>query len=156
MGGAYSQRGCTNLLLPPANEVWGKVICLTACVCPRGGVWSGGDAWSQGMPGLGGAWSQGGACLVGCLVGGVPGGDPPDGYCCRFYASYWNGFLFCNIFAKNYMKMKEFETGEPPLDLPMKLLGNGIFKKLPTIIQLGHDSSDFNLSWQYSNVSSSI
>ena len=54
------------------------------------------------------------------------------------------------------MKMKEFETGEPPLDLPMKLLGNGIFKKLPTIIQLGHDSSDFNLSWQYSNVSSSI
>ena len=54
------------------------------------------------------------------------------------------------------MKMKEFEMGEPPLDLRMKLLGNGIFKKLPTIIQLGHDSSDFNLSWQYSNVSSFI
>ena len=54
--------------------------------------------------------------------------------------------------------MKEFEMGEPPLDLPMKLLGNGILKKkkLPTIIQLGHDSSDFNLSWQYSNVSSFI
>ena len=23
-------------LLPPANEVWGKVICLQACVCPQG------------------------------------------------------------------------------------------------------------------------
>ena len=40
-------------LLPPANEVWGKVICLQVCVCPQGGpgprgcllrwgVWSGG------------------------------------------------------------------------------------------------------------------
>ena len=25
-------------LLPPAKEVWGKVICLQACVCPQGGV----------------------------------------------------------------------------------------------------------------------
>ena len=25
------------LLLPPANEVWGKVICLQACVCQQGG-----------------------------------------------------------------------------------------------------------------------
>ena len=25
-------------LLPPANKVWGKVICLQACVCPQGGV----------------------------------------------------------------------------------------------------------------------
>ena len=24
--------------LPPANEVWGKVICLQASVCPQGGV----------------------------------------------------------------------------------------------------------------------
>ena len=24
--------------LPTANEVWGKVICLQACVCPQGGV----------------------------------------------------------------------------------------------------------------------
>ena len=27
-----------SFLLPPANEVWGKVICLQACVCPQGGV----------------------------------------------------------------------------------------------------------------------
>ena len=26
------------ILLPPANEVWGKVICLQVCVCPQGGV----------------------------------------------------------------------------------------------------------------------
>ena len=55
-----------SLYLPPANEVWGKVICLQVCACPRGGVWS----------------------------RGVPGGDPPNGYCCGRYASYWNAFLF--------------------------------------------------------------
>ena len=33
----------------------------------------------------------------GCLLPGVPGGDPPDGYCCGRYASYWNAFLFRNI-----------------------------------------------------------
>ena len=33
-------------LLPPANEVWGKVICLQVCVCPQGGAWSRwGGAW---------------------------------------------------------------------------------------------------------------
>ena len=81
--------------LPPANEVWGKVICLQACVCPQGGclvrgvlapegacsqrglVWvdacSGGvpgvgGCLVWGVPGLGGAWS--GGCLLpgGCLV----------------------------------------------------------------------------------------
>ena len=69
--------------LPNANEVWDKVICLQAYVCPRGGgsvpaprggclVWSGG--WLL----------LGGACFWGCLVGGgvpglgVPGGDPPQ------------------------------------------------------------------------------
>ena len=27
---------CTGLFLPPANKVWGKVICLQVCVCPQG------------------------------------------------------------------------------------------------------------------------
>ena len=36
----------------------------------------------------------GGVCSRGCLLRGVPGGDPPDGYCCGRYASYWNAFLF--------------------------------------------------------------
>ena len=69
-----------------------------------------GECLLGGVPGgylvLGGAWSWG--CLVlgvpgpgGCLaLGGllpgerVPGGDPPDSYCCRQYTSYWNAFLF--------------------------------------------------------------
>ena len=29
----------------------------------------------------------------GCMVPGVLGGDPPDGYCCGLYTSYWNAFL---------------------------------------------------------------
>ena len=27
----------TAAFLPPANEVWGKVICLQVCVCPQEG-----------------------------------------------------------------------------------------------------------------------
>ena len=42
----------------------------------------------RGVPCLGGAWSRG---VPG--PGGGPGGDPPDGYCCGWYASYWNAFL---------------------------------------------------------------
>ena len=66
-------------LLPPANEVWGKVICLQVCVCPRGGGSGPGRVPGPGR-GLGGAWSWG--CLVrgeGGLVweGAVPGGNPP-------------------------------------------------------------------------------
>ena len=50
--------------------------------------------WSQGvclLPGRGG----GGACSrrEGVWPQGVPGGDPPDGYCSGQYASYWNAFL---------------------------------------------------------------
>ena len=54
-------------LLPPANEVWGKVILLTVChSVHRGdvhGCWGGGGC-------------QGGACMVGrhaWLLGGVHG-----------------------------------------------------------------------------------
>ena len=79
-----------NRYLPSANEVWGKVIFLQACVCPRGGV-SGprvvvpapGGWWCLllgglvlGVPApwgrlLRGIWSQG------CLL---PGGSAPGGY----------------------------------------------------------------------------
>ena len=43
-----------------------------------------------GEPGRGVSAPQGG---FGAPWGGVPGGDPPDGYCCGRYASYWNAFL---------------------------------------------------------------
>ena len=108
--------------LPPANEVWGKVIFSEACVknsvhrgVPGWGVSAPGGVpglggclvWGGLLPGgvstLGGAWS-GGCLLVGCLLlrgawsgrvcsGGVPGGDPPDGYCYGQHASYWNASL---------------------------------------------------------------
>ena len=103
--GAQTQEA--NLLLPPANEVWGKVIFFTP-VCHfvhRGGGVSGpgGCACSWGVSGPGGvcSWREGGCLLPeglvlgGCLLPGgvcswgvgsgcvclvqgvVPGGDPP-------------------------------------------------------------------------------
>ena len=165
-GGRLLPKGVRQPIITARKRSLGQGSMFTVVCLSTGGVPGlGGMPGPGGMPGLGGACS-GGGCLVETprvlrvvrmLLGGAWWKRPPDGYCCGWYASYWNALLFCNILPKNYMKMEEFETGEPPLDLPMKLLGNGIFqKKLPTIIQLGHDSSDFNLSWQYSNVSSFI
>ena len=68
---------------------------------PRGcllwGVPGPGGCMLWGVPAPGGAWSGG------CLVRGMPALEgacsrdawwrPPDGYCCRQYASYWNAFL---------------------------------------------------------------
>ena len=34
-----------------------------------------------------------GVCIPACTEA-----DPPDGYCCRQYASYWKAFLFLNLF----------------------------------------------------------
>ena len=62
-------------------------------------------ALQQGVPGpggsapggllLGGSAPGGGGCSqTGSSPRGVPVGDPPDGYCCGWYASYWNVFLF--------------------------------------------------------------
>ena len=59
----------TLYLLPPANEVWGKVTCLQACVCPRGVC-----AWSRG-----GLYGPGGLTWCGGSSWWRP---PPDGYCC--------------------------------------------------------------------------
>ena len=66
------------MFLPPANEVWGKVIFVHLSVIlftvgvPGLGVVLGGT-WFQGglLPVEGGAWSRGGGILAGDL--------PPDG-----------------------------------------------------------------------------
>ena len=78
--------------LPPANEVWGKVILSQECVknsIHGGGLVPGpggsatgsclvrgslvlGGLLPGGVPGLRGVWSRGVSGL-----GGVPGGDPP-------------------------------------------------------------------------------
>ena len=65
-------------LLPPANEVWGKVIFLPLSV----NLFTGGSAWPLGglVPGCAWPWGVPGpkGCLVwGDLVLGVPGGDLP-------------------------------------------------------------------------------
>ena len=51
-------------LLPRANELWGKLICLQVCVSPQGGAWSGG-AWSRGVPGPRGCLVPGGGLVPG-------------------------------------------------------------------------------------------
>ena len=87
--------------LPPANEVWGKVIFSEACV--KNSVHGGEGVVSQhalqvvsqyalqvssgGLQAytLGGSW--------GVWPGGVSRPTPVDGYCRGWYASYWNAFL---------------------------------------------------------------
>ena len=49
-----------------------------------------------GVPALGGCLARGPVLGDACSVGGVPGGD---GYCCRWYASYWNAFLLSKLFC---------------------------------------------------------
>ena len=81
-GGSWiSQTGGegVSVLLPPANEVWGKVICLQVCVCPLRGCLVPGGCLVQGVAGPGG-WLVRGCLVWGVLVpspGWVPGGDPP-------------------------------------------------------------------------------
>ena len=83
LGGAWSGGDLLRGVPGPRGSAWG--------VPGLGGLLPGvpgpGGAWSRGVPGPGGAWSR-----------GVPGGDPPppDGYCCGWYASYWNAFL-CSV-----------------------------------------------------------
>ena len=62
---------------------------------PREGAWSRGClVRGVGVPGPRGPWS-GGSAPGDAWSRGVPNGDPPPhyGYCCRWYASYWNAFL---------------------------------------------------------------
>ena len=77
----------TNLLLKPANEVWGKVMFSEASVIlsTAGGVCIGGGGWSASW---GGAMNGGG--------GQTPSPSDTIGIrsTSRRYASYWNAFLF--------------------------------------------------------------
>ena len=135
--GTNSREGCANLLLPPANEVWGKVIFLHLCVIlftggvpgqvppgrytPRAGT----------RPGRYTPWQvhphrqvhPPGRYTPPRQVHPWQVHTPPTVHAgirstSGRYASYWNAFLFCNFFAENYMKMKEFGPGaslDPPL-----------------------------------------
>ena len=82
--------------LPPAIEVWGKVIFSEACV--KNSVHGGVHAWFPG-----GVRGCGGVCVV---MGGVRGcwgaclGHEIRSMSGR-YASYWNAFLFLCNFQEN-------------------------------------------------------
>ena len=74
----------TGMCLSTGQVPGQRGACSRGCLLPGGGlVWV--DACSGGgVPGLGGACSQGGAWWR----------PPWDGYCCGWYASHWNAFLF--------------------------------------------------------------
>ena len=70
---------CESEFLPPANEVWGKVIFSQACVknsVHKGGAWSQGGSAPGGCLVLGGSAPRG-VCSQGVFSRGGAGGDPP-------------------------------------------------------------------------------
>ena len=68
------------VFVPPANEVWGKIICLQVCVCPQGGcLVPGGVPDPSGVPGPRGVSGPGGGAWWRSLR---------DGYCYGRYPSY--------------------------------------------------------------------
>ena len=85
------------LLLPPANEVWGKVMFLHLSVI----LFTGGGGLHPGGLHLGRSTSRG--------LGRPPlDADPPEHYgiqsTSRWYASYWNAFLFITIIIHGIYK----------------------------------------------------
>ena len=74
-----------------------------------GGAWSGGEGLVRGESGgLGGCLLKGGACSGEGVpaLGGAWWRDPlpPDGYCCGRYPSYWNAFLYFELYAMFFLK----------------------------------------------------
>ena len=109
--------------LPPANEVWGKVIFFTSVCqefCPQGrrSALGGGVAWSQGGACSGGVCSQGvcsgGPWSRGCLVETPPrtathaGGTHPTGM-----HSYWVTKHNLYIYLQPQDERQDRRTGRP-------------------------------------------
>ena len=95
--------------LPPANEVWGKVIFSQACVK---------NSVHRGVPGPEGclvtggclAWAGGPGPSGGLILGGCLWRPPRDGYCCGRYASYWNAFLFITVFVILIIYLRQYKN----------------------------------------------
>ena len=85
----YSGFDFQNCVITVRNEV-SKVMFLQVSVCPQGGAWS----WG------GGCLVQGGLVSQHALRQTTPPPPPRDGYCCGWYASYSNAFLFREINAQ--------------------------------------------------------
>ena len=99
--------------LPPANEVWGKVIFSQASVIlfTGGGVHGMHAPWAHTPPGKHTPWA--------CTPPHLRAHMPPDGYyemwsMSGWYASYWNAFfLFFNFwFPKVQIQNLKGSTGE--------------------------------------------
>ena len=99
------------VLLPPATKLGQGNVFTGVCDSVNGGLGvppPGGGGLLWGVFCSGGCLFPGGCLLWGVSAGGVsaprggcllPGGlveTPWDGYCCGWYASYWNAFLFQN------------------------------------------------------------
>ena len=104
--------GQGNIFTPVCHSVYGGGVWFQGYTCSQGDACSWGTACSGGVPRPGGVPGPGRVCSGGvpgpggsgprvCLLGGGPAPrgwlveTPPDGHCCRQYASYWNAFLLC-------------------------------------------------------------
>ena len=131
-GGAWSRGGAWSWGEVSAPRGW----CLVqeGCLVP-GGVCLG--SCSKGVSAPGGAWSWGGLLLGGvCSQGvGIPActeADPlprRDGYCCGWYASYWNAFLFVVILQNLGLRLCA------GADLSQHNLFNTIFTKVIFLVE---------------------
>ena len=93
------------LLLPPANEVWGKVMFSQVFVCPQGG----GEGLCPSMHHR--SHDQGGLCpgrevsVLGVSVREIP--PPPRTVTSGRYASYWNALLLSKTFPKGQLQRSQ-------------------------------------------------
>ena len=98
--------GSAILLLPSATKL--RRLCFYRCVsvhrgvCSRGVLGPGGVSARGGLL-PGGAWSWGDVCsrrigIPACTEADTPCPPRRDGYCCGWYTSYCNAFLFWSFF----------------------------------------------------------
>ena len=81
-------RGCSG---PGSEEKSG--------VCPGGVQAQAHGGVSRPRPRGRGCSGQGCVCIPACTEADTPFPPPADSYCCGWYASYWNAFLFLIIFV---------------------------------------------------------
>ena len=88
------------LFFTARNEVGSRLSFYTCLSVHRGGVCSRGSPGPHPGESPGPRWGvsrpMSGGCIPAYTEAATP--PPPDGYCCGWYASYWNAFLFIYLF----------------------------------------------------------
>ena len=89
------------------------------------------------LPGGACSMGRGACCQEGVIAQGGGCGDPPhDGYCCGWYASYWNEFLYCRCITECNAENQE-EPAPPVQDcLSDCQWVNSLFPQLLQIFQI--------------------